>query len=61
MKSLGMKLKFLNDTAYISDSSIPFKSSTTSHYSLPLKKWDLEVENTNIVWHTKHMSDLSKS
>ena len=62
MKSLGMKLNFLNDIAYIVERSICVMSSTTAaHYSLPLTKWDLEVENTNIVLHTKHISDLSKT
>ena len=56
-----MKLMFLNDTAYIGDRSIPLMCSTTGHYSLPLTKWDLKVKNTNIVFHTKHISDLRKT
>ena len=35
--------------------------STNSPYSLPLTEWDLEVENTNIVLHAKHINDLSKN
>ena len=34
--------------------------STNSPYSLPLTEWDLEVENTNIVLHAKHINDLNK-
>ena len=40
IKSLGMKLNFLNYTTYFSDRSIPLMCSTTSYYSVPLTKWD---------------------
>ena len=55
-----MKLNFSNDTTYISDRSIPTMCSTNGHYSLPLARRDLEVENTSIVLH-KHISDLCKT
>ena len=60
MKSLGMKLNFLNDTADIGDKAIPLICSTTGHYSLPLTKWDLDVKSTNVILHTTNFSELSK-
>ena len=56
-----MKLNFSNDTAYIDDRSIPLTCSTNGHYSLPLTKWDLEVESTNVVFHTRRITDLCKT
>lgn len=56
-----MKLNFSNDTAYIGDRSIPLMCSTKGHYSLPLIKWDLEVENTNVVFHIRRITDLCKT
>ena len=50
MRLLAMQLYFLNNTAHIGDRSIHLMCSTTGHYSLPLTKWDLEVENTRIVF-----------
>ena len=41
--------------------SIPLMCSTTIHYSLPLTKWELEVENTNIFLHNKHITDQTKT
>ena len=41
-----MKLYVLNDTAYIGDRYIPLMCSNTSHYLLPMTKWDLEVGKT---------------
>ena len=61
IKSLPIKLKFFNDTVYSGDRSNSLMCSTTSHYSLPMTKWDLEVENTNIILHTKHIRDLRKT
>ena len=61
MKTLGMKLNFLNDTADVDGKSIPLICSSTGHYSLPLTKWDLDVESTNVVLHTTNLSKLSKA
>ena len=41
--------------------SIPLMCSTTIHYSLPLTKWELEVENTNIFLHNKYITDQTKT
>ena len=60
MKTLGMKLNFLNDSADIGDKSIPLICSSTGHYSLPLTNWDLDVEDTNIVLHVKHINGLGR-
>ena len=55
MKSLGMKLNFLNDTTDINGKCIPLSCSTTGQYSLILTMWDLDADDTNTVLHMKHI------
>ena len=58
MKQLGMTIDFANGQAFVKGRQVQLKSNSSGHFMISVSRWT--DDNTKVVFHLQHFSDLPK-